>query len=113
MKTLWAGILVLVFVSGCSTGAPSGGKPSSRQDIQSVFEIPADPYQVEVTTDPGQLVEQVIPESGGTIRATAAEGSIFTLEVPADAVVVETLIRMTPVSASSGMRFGERRAYAV
>ena len=113
MKTLWAGILVLVFVSGCSTGAPSGGKPSSRQDIQSVFEIPADPYQVEVTTDPGQLVEQVIPESGGTIRATAADGSIFTLEVPADAVVVETLIRMTPVSAISGMPFGDGSAYAV
>ena len=40
------------------------------------------------------------PPEGGELSATAVDGTTFVLHVPADALAVETLVRMTPVSTS-------------
>ena len=109
MKYYWAGLLLLLTIAGCSTG----GKSSTKQDIQAVFDIPTDPIQVTVSTDADRQAEKLIPVEGGSLSATAGDGSVFTLEVPAGALVVETVIRMTPVNAITGLPFGDGTAYTV
>ena len=47
-----------------------------------------------------------MPIEGGQLSATAADGTTFVLNIPADALVAETMIRMTPVSNLDGMPFG-------
>jgi hypothetical protein len=78
-----------------------------------IFETPADPIQVGVELDSGKTVEAVIPVEGGTLSVTGADGTLYTLEIPSDALLNETTIGMTPVTNISGMPFGSEQTYAV
>ncbi|HEY8491482.1 MAG TPA: hypothetical protein VIO14_10875, partial [Dehalococcoidia bacterium] len=71
-----------------------------------------DPITVTPVLDESRRAEGVIPASGGSLRATGADGTTFQLDVPAGALAVDTLIRMTPVSRLDGMPFGSA-PYAV
>ncbi len=113
MKNYWVGIVFFIFIAGCSSKGSTGGNPSTKQDVQAVFDIPADPVAVAITTDADRQAEKLIPVEGGSLSATASDGSVFTLDVPAGALVVETAIRMTPVKAITGLPFGDGTAYTV
>ena len=78
-----------------------------------IFDTPADPIQVGVALDSGKTVEAVIPVEGGTLSVTGADGTLYTLEIPSDALLNETTIGMTPVTSISDMPFGNERTYAV
>src|SRR5439155_18270850 len=43
--------------------------------------------------------------AGGVLTAVAADGTKFTLEIPKNALTVDTPIMMTPVSSISGLPF--------
>ena len=75
-------------------------------EFAGVFDIPADPIAVTPTLDDAHAAEQLIAIEGGQLTATAADGTTYVLDVPGDALVLETTIRMTPVSAIAGMPFG-------
>ena len=109
MRTRTTAVLMLGLASilaGCK--AASGG-----QDMSYIFEIPAEPVDVAVTLDTAGTVEALIPVEGGTISATGADGTVYTLEIPSDALVNETTVSLTPVSDISGMPFGGEQTYAV
>jgi hypothetical protein len=72
--------------SGSSTGEPE-----------------ANPISVSVTTDASRLVTATIPIEGGVISATAANGTHFTLTIPADALLSDEEIMMTPLDNVSGI----------
>ncbi len=61
---------------------------------------PVEPAPLHVTAalDEGRAVSRLMPASGGTIEATAADGTRFVLTVPPLALLEETTITMTPVS---------------
>lgn len=70
------------------------------------LDTPADPIAVQVITDTAHQVEATIPLTGGSLSVTGADGTQYMLEVPADALLEETRVRMIPVSTIEGMPFG-------
>jgi hypothetical protein len=58
---------------------------------------------VAARLDQSRAVSSDIPTTGGTISATAANGTVFTLTVPPDALLSEERITMTPVDAVDGL----------
>ena len=85
----------------------------SQNEMSWIFETPADPVQVGVELDSAKTVEAVIPVEGGTLSVTGADGTLYTLDIPSDALLNETTIGMTPVTSISDMPFGSEQTYAV
>ena len=56
-------------------------------------------YSVSAQLDPSRAVSKLVPTQGGTLSATAADGTVFTLTLPAGALLSEEEITMTPVAA--------------
>ena len=95
-------VLILVLVSiSCSLFTPTSSKSSS--DIEVVdFVSPAETLNVTVKLDEVYSTSEMIPSNGGSIFLTAADGSEFTLDIPADALETDTLITMTAVESIEG-----------
>jgi hypothetical protein len=91
----------------------SGSSNGAAKDYQYIFEAPAEPVRINVTLDEAKSVEAIIPVEGGTLRASGADGSTFTLEIPPDALLNETRIKMTPAAEVSGLPFGGEQTHAV
>ena len=95
---------------GTSGDIPSG-KPGNTS---SIFQAAANPWNVSPVVDSTRSVTQVISAAnGGTITATAADGSVFTLTFPANALLSDESITMTPVQTISGLPLSGGFAAAV
>lgn len=66
---------------------PSGGGPK---------------LDVVVTLDASRAVTAVMPVEGGSLVAVAADGTVFALTIPPDALLSETTVTMTPVARVEG-----------
>lgn len=62
---------------------------------------------VTPTLDAQRAVTETLGLAGGIISATAADGTVFTLTVPADSLRQVTRITMTPVTKLDGLPFGD------
>src|SRR5438067_2841030 len=60
------------------------------------------PLVVQVRTDRARAISATIPISGGVLVAQAADGTQFTLAVPANALLSDEAVRMAPVTAVDG-----------
>lgn len=102
--------------NGSTTTTQAAPQPVSVKDVPEelryIFEIPSDPIQVTPSLDSERQAEALISTSGGTLNASGADGTTYRLDIPAGALVSETLVRMTPLSSLEGMPFGSER-YAV
>lgn len=92
-----AGVL-LVLLGACRPGG-SGAAPVELGNYENAI-------QVTPTLDEARAVTQTIGFDGGSISATAADGTVFTLSIPADSVRQRTRITLTPVSRLDGLPFG-------
>ncbi len=88
----------------------SGGK---SQEYAYIFEPNDDPINVAVELDETQGVAAVIPVEGGSLSVKGSDGTTFTLSIPNDALLVETTIRMVPVTSLTGLPFGSGDPLAV
>ena len=84
-------VAVVLLLSACSAGAPTGGL---------TFTVEGESVEFTVTA-----------ADGGTQSATAADGSKLKLAVPAGAVLEDTMTRMTPLSDVRGL--GDGAVHAV
>jgi len=99
--------LTLFALTACKlSGGMSAGGASVPPELQYIFSENSDPVGVTVTLDASRQAEALIPVKGGTLSLTSADGTIFALDIPANALLVDTLIRMTAVSRVDGMPFG-------
>src|SRR5574340_1508214 len=96
-------------VGGCSMG----GSSPSKDDIHSIFTIPAELIHADVRLDEDQKSEAVITPQGGVVSATGSDGTQYLLEIPADALVSETTIGIIPAAGITGLPFGDGSAFAV
>jgi hypothetical protein len=92
-------------------GVSDAGPTSTASD--GIVETPFDPVNVAVVLDDSKKVEAVIPVDGGALSATGADGTVYTLEIPSDALPAETTIGLTPVASIAGMPFGGDPTYAI
>ena len=115
--------VIAVLVGGCAAGAPSGA-PTARSSAGPASVAPSAPGPthaaepppaalptkapppVNLATVPARIhvegsasTSQWIGPSGGTLSATAADGTTYRLDVPAGAVSEPTPIAMTPIDA--------------
>ncbi len=97
------------------TAEPTAAPEPAAGGIEApwIFEPAADPILLAVTLDEAAAVEALIPLDGGTLTAVGADGSRYTLEIPADALLSETTIRMTPLQSFDGLPWGDSTGAAV
>lgn len=89
--------------SACVGGNPagSGGNPGGANAAL----LTPHPKSVTVTLDTTKATTAVIPVTGGTLSATGADGSVFTLTIPDKALGGDEKVTMTPLSAVNGLPF--------
>ena len=73
----------------------------------------ADPLSVTPVLDTARKVTKTIPTAGGSLEATAADGTSYELRIPADALAGEAEISLTPVTGVDGLPFAGGPAGAV
>ena len=115
MKKLILFVSFLILLVGAACALPGmlfGSGSKAPPELQYVFETPGEPFSVTPTLSTELQIEAVIPASGGMLTVTGADGTAFQLDIPASALVTDTLIRMIPVSQLDGMPFGSN-PYAV
>ncbi len=95
--------LAASLLQGCRPGGSGAGDSSTGPVELGHYE---DAIRVVPTLDEARAVTEVIGFKGGTISATAADGTVFTLTVPADSLRQVTSITMTPVARLDGLPFG-------
>lgn len=71
------------------------------------------PIDVNVTLDATRAATNFVPTTGSSMSVTRADGTAFTLTIPADTLEFDTPITMTPVTAIDGNPFAEGPTYAV
>jgi len=57
---------------------------------------------VVIDTDTARAATKTFPPGGGTLTATGADGTVYSLSIPSGALLVETAITMTPIVSISG-----------
>jgi hypothetical protein len=77
------------------------------------FITPAEPLNVTVQLDELYTVSGSISVNGGSMVLTGGDGTEFTLEVPAKALVVDTVITMTAVKSIAGAPLDDGAVFAV
>jgi hypothetical protein len=94
----------MAFMLSCNfiTGLGSGSTEGSVD-----YDAPADPLNVTVVLNETDSVSGMIPPEGGELTFSSADGNIYTLEVPAGALDVETEIVMTSVESIEGTATGD------
>jgi hypothetical protein len=55
-----------------------------------------------ITVDEARAATKTVPLEGGTLTATGADGTVYSLTIPPGALLVETAITMTPIISISG-----------
>ncbi len=118
--------LVLASCSGSPTVAPSAGNPaagspsaapvaSGSTTVGGTVDLsqPFAPVNLAVVLDTTHQAEALVPVTGGSVRASGADGTTYTLDIPADALPADTTIRLTPATSVTGLPFGGDTTYAV
>jgi hypothetical protein len=95
------------------TSKPAAKPAGPTNDYQYIFDATPDPINIRVSLETAQSVEATIPVEGGTLSATGSDGTTYTLEIPSDALLTETTIKMTPAASVSDLPFGGQQTYAV
>jgi len=75
--------------------------------VPSVFQLKANPLTVVPSPDPTHTARAVISAAnGGTLTTTGGDGTVFTFTLPANALLSDEEISMTPVMAVGGLPKG-------
>jgi hypothetical protein len=93
-------VVAAAALGGC--GGDSTG-PGDDGDDGGSFTGTPNPLNVTATPDLSRSATAVVGAQGATLTATGADGSRFTLSIPAGAVAVGTPVVMSPVTAISGL----------
>ena len=100
-----------LFLLGMLSAAP--GRPAETEATSGLEAFPAagdaqavlGPRKVTVTLDRSRSVSATVPVAGKTLTARSANGTLFTLVLPAGALLSEVKITLTPVSSIGGLPF--------
>lgn len=91
------GLMIGLFLSACASN-PAPAAPSQAAAMPA-----PNPLTVRASTDTAQSNSAVITIQGGSLSATSADGTQFTLTLPKDALLQDTKITLTPVTAVEGL----------
>jgi hypothetical protein len=88
-------LMILITSSvGCSTAETTPPSTSS-----------APPTNLTITLDESASVSALIPQKGGSMSATLANGLVYTLAIPEGALLSDQEVTMTPIRSIDGLPF--------
>ncbi len=104
-----------ILASSCAglSGIVGTSGSAGTSDFDAQASAPANPLNLQVAPDAAHLASAVMATNGGTLTATGADGTKYTLEVPAGALYAPTEIRMIPAASVQGLPFGQGLTEAV
>jgi hypothetical protein len=92
---------------GTTTAPVDTTAPTTTEAVDAIslpdFDSAAQPVDVSGVPDAGAAATAEMGPDGGVLEATAADGTVYTLSVPAGALVGPEQITMTPLTAVDGM----------
>lgn len=101
-------------VLACAPPAKKGAKPRCRASKQRIAVMPKPkPASVTPQADAGRAASAPIGRGGGTVTATGADGTTYTLTLPAGALLDPATITVTPVASIANLPAGATAARAV
>jgi hypothetical protein len=105
------GLLLITVLLSCKWLPTRTTKTTKDPAID--FTSPGKGLDVKVQLDKKQTATGKVSQGGGSVSLTAADGSKFTLEVPANAVEADTTITMTAVKSLDGAPLANNTPTAV
>ncbi|MEO6589492.1 MAG: hypothetical protein ABIP06_09325 [Pyrinomonadaceae bacterium] len=108
-----AGLIVVAVSISCKSSMPAATTDTSKKAPDVDFTTPGAPINVKVQLDKKQTASSKISPAGGSVSLTAADGSKFTLDVPANALEKEVEITMTAVKTLDGAPLDKNTPTAV
>lgn len=101
-------VLALSACGGGGSASDAGVAPPPTAVLRPyTLAVSDDPIQASVTLDTARAIRQHVPLEGGTITATGADGSTYSLQIPADALTEPATITVTPVAQIADLPLGE------
>ena len=87
---LLAALLSTIGLAGCGGGGGGGGGGAPALSLSNV------------KVDQGRAATATVGPEGGTLKATGADGSIYTLTIPENALLSDTVVSMYPATSIVG-----------
>ncbi len=111
-------LLVCSVLVGCGTATPSPGLTSGPGSLDSLPTLAPPPIDLagvpsNVHVDQAKAAASWIGPAGGTLTATAADGTAYVLDIPEYAVRDATAITMTPITGVDALGLSGGLAGAV
>lgn len=96
-------LLASSVLAGTLVACGAGAGRSPVGDVSQALDPATEPILVTSEADPTHAASARIGPQGGSLSATGEDGSRFTLEIPAGALVQEVDVIMTPLTAVAGL----------
>ena len=120
IRTRWTAWLILaalmlstILTNHSNIAAHSNSGSHTARTSQRLQSDGTGPLAVTPTLDTPRAATATLTTDGGTLKATAADGTVFTLTIPKDAILDPQDISMTPVGSLSDLPFAGGLAGAV
>ncbi|PZP97481.1 MAG: hypothetical protein DI587_16910 [Variovorax paradoxus] len=98
---------------GSSAEGPGTGPGTGTGTGSAAIAVDASPLRATLTADSARTVTQTVPLGGGTLSAIGADGAVYTLTVPNNALTEPTEISLTPLSNLAVDGLASDAAYGV
>ncbi len=100
-------------LSGCGGGG-SGTTSTAPSTSAGAYTLAVDPHPLQAVAvlDTARAATADVPLTGGTVAATGADGTVYTLTVPDRALSQPTTIRITPIQSLDVPGLGAERYFA-
>lgn len=102
ITALIAGLIIVAVSISCKSSMPAKMTDTSKKAPAIDYTVPGKSLDVKVQLDKKQSASGKVSQAGGSVSLTSADGSKFTLDVPANALEKEVEITMTAVKSVDG-----------
>lgn len=99
-------LTITALILGSFSCSPSKETPTTPATPTTYTESKdTQPVVLTVTLDDSASVSALIPQKGGSVSATLANGLVYTLDIPEGALLSDQEVSMTPIRSIDGLPF--------
>lgn len=96
-------LIITALILGSASCSPVKETPTTP--TTATESINTQPVVLTVTLDDSASVSALIPQKGGSVSATLANGLVYTLAIPEGALLSDQEVTMTPIRSIDGLPF--------
>lgn len=101
-STVLPPLVLALLLQGCGSGGSTGpgGPPDGEEPV---FPLATNPVNLTVTLQSPRAASARVMTAGGTVTATADDGTVYTLTLPPAALLTDTTVTITPIATVTGL----------